>query len=243
MRTIPKIETVETPEIGKWYLVPHVCIDICLEKYEQINKLHNDGINKYPPQFPLYSSQYKKEKVYHSGIHLPVIGVHHEDAKELKFDAWHYHVDFRFVAKRMITHWTEGKHWNNWGTYKSDIEKPCPFGERNKYLGKPIKTELLKDHKIVYLRRKMLREQPVFPNTDGIKDALKGYIGKKWACGKICPHKGTPLTGAKKDARGNILCPTHGLAFNKKGVCVERFKNASEERDYVQTLETLKNGK
>ena len=84
MRTIPKIETVETPEIGKYYLVPHVCCNIDLELYKRYEKEHKENKRKYPAQFPLYSYS-KDEKHYHNNTYMPVIGVHHEDAKELNF--------------------------------------------------------------------------------------------------------------------------------------------------------------
>ena len=81
----------------------------------------------------------------------------------------------------------------------------------------------------------MQRQSPVFPFVEQLTGKLeKTYLGQKLRCGKVCPHKGTSLVGATTDARGNLLCPTHGLAFHPKTEkCVKRFSSPAAEIKYM----------
>jgi hypothetical protein len=73
---IPRIEDVEAPVVGKWYMVP--CVQV---------------------KIPSYAG-------WKQGEYFPIIGELHEDREVIGFNEEHVHPDFRFVRPSFIRYRT-----------------------------------------------------------------------------------------------------------------------------------------
>lgn len=218
-----KIEDVEEPQVGKFYLVPCVFSEMDKERYLRDDAAyHHDGdwVGEMPQITPTGLERTPRW--------LPVIGEKHEDAKLLGFPPLHYHFDFRFLKNQFVR-----SNFND--AYSPD--SPDIIGSGNRFFGTVYHVAYCKSDAVVYRRLKMLRKMPIFPDALLAK-LMTTYKGKKMLSGMRCPHKGAPLKGAPCDVDGNIVCPLHGLTFNRAGECVER--NGKEQlKRFKQTLENI----
>jgi hypothetical protein len=134
----------------------------------------------------------------------PVIGPWHQD-KEIQFDAFHFHYDFRFFPQRNMMD-RSGLGYDltrvhfipqSWDGKKDTTTQP----------------------EIVWRRRKMQREMPDFPlrlRSGELSNVCKTlepiYKDAKLKC-MTCPHRGMSLKGLPvKD--GVVVCNGHGLRWN-----------------------------
>jgi hypothetical protein len=150
--------------------------------------------------------RYRVPCVSWQGYLTPILGPMHEDAEHIGFKHQHWHIDFRFVSKQQ---------WE--GMRES-------YADYSRVHGKVITADKAESG-VVYVRRKCLREMPVFPRD--IPDGGHGSMAVPWLsklesayadkrlnlnC-MTCPHRGLPLDGiAPKN--GVLVCPGHGLAWD-----------------------------
>lgn len=171
---LQKIEDVENPVVGQFYLVPHVQL---LEHAESEGR---------------WAGGYKQ------GDWIPVIGDVHRDA-DLGVDADHYHYDPRFTKVEM--------------RYGAVVNLY--------YLGREMPEHRIINAEVMYKRRKMLREAPVFPQhvrwMQEFKERYKDNTVQRKAGVKVCPHKGFPVSAGSPLPCGARVCPGHGLIWNEDG--------------------------
>jgi hypothetical protein len=131
---------------------------------------------------------------------LPVIGPKHEDKEIVGFPWEHFHLDWRFVPRRVFD-WIAGIRGPQY-VYASPIQCPNMRGER------------VIDEGPILKRMTYKRELPPFPRAP---TSWVPVLAKKYACAKlingVCPHRGIPVSAMHRD--GDILtCPGHGLQWN-----------------------------
>jgi hypothetical protein len=160
----------------------------------------------------------------------PVLGPKHDDAKELHFEAVHFHVDARFVSAAV------------WRRLRDPVRSVsgapvCATGRRG---------EAVNDLTVTYRRRQCLRQSPGHLGTradeslspNRLVDTIFGkmwdnYLGKqcpKGPQGWICPHKGLALGSIQPESDGTIVCPLHGLRIDAtSGIVVPTVQSRGEE--------------
>lgn len=138
----------------------------------------------------------------------PVMGRLHEDGEIIAFPWKHYHIDWRFVAARIIG---------------ADYGGSFPFGlSRSMHVyARPLLTwPRLNSNGLpppVMRRRKFQREHTLPFDARRITWLPKleaAHAGCKLAAGMVCPHRGYDLTHEPVDANGHVICPMHGLRWN-----------------------------
>ncbi len=139
---------------------------------------------------------------------LPLLGDRHIDREIEKDIPEHWHVDFRFTVSPMhevICRTFE----SNW--IKSHGVKPYDV---NFHLAMVVNDFILADKP----RRKALicqRHHSLYNKKAAFLPKLERmYLSKRVSCGR-CPHKEISLNGAPEDKNGGIVCPGHGLRWNK----------------------------
>lgn len=128
---------------------------------------------------------------------IPVHGPLHEDKEILKFPDRHWHIDWRFLSKRLyadVESYSMG--------YSMPWEQPISFQNTT--------------GTVTRLRLRCQRLFGDYPPVARIK--WFGALQEKYRDAKmkndfICPHKGLPCNSTPvKD--GIVVCRGHGLAFN-----------------------------
>src|SRR5258708_5362853 len=126
----------------------------------------------------------------------PVVGPLHEDREFFRFELDHYHVDPRFLPRRMKD-----------GVVDRAFSAPLCIP--------PLPPAMMK-------RRKCVRSHvdyflPYFGRDTSPVDVLrKHFAGQQCAAGKggwICPHRKASL-GSIQPVDGIITCPLHGLRID-----------------------------
>ena len=192
-------------ETGKYYQIPHV-----RATWHGIGRKNN-----------LTCEGFKIEW-------LPIIGHLHQDKEHLDFGYMHWHLDYRFVSKRLINRqglrriftspimavnlqpigfedlyrnqrW-KGNSWSKGG------------GETDRRPSSDIPLELW------YREKKSLckRQYEHLPEVDRMfeRALCKHFANCKIDPAKpVCPHKGFDLSNVPVIG-GNITCPLHRLSFN-----------------------------
>ncbi len=136
----------------------------------------------------------------------PVIGPQHDDAEYIGIAVRHWHYDVRFLTalqlKRLMY------------AYPGGVEASAMLRLVTEQMLDPTCT------KPVLKRKRMARDMPNFPMTDGRNpnpfarklEAAYADVVLKPDC-RTCPHRGMPLDGVPvKD--GVVICPGHGLAWD-----------------------------
>lgn len=141
----------------------------------------------------------------------PVIGPKHDDLEFFQFKHKHYHVDPRFLTKRL----------------KAQVY-PSRYGSAEQsVLGQPINSVALPEGPPPPVLRKMkctLRfvDYP-FGDTDPVMAINRHYAGQQCDQSKfgwICPHRNVQL-GSIMPIGGVITCPFHGMRIDMvSGKCL-----------------------
>lgn len=167
----PRIDEVDKPTVGKFYMVPaRKCI-------------------KGRPGFNI-------------GTMVPTLGGLHEDA-DLGVAVHHWHIDWRFIAPGIVRDMVA---WR----YRSG--RPHREAVTSRIMGIIMTPEYLSEEE-EWIRRKMQRPHPTFPEWENGRKLERKYAGAVAKC-LICPHRGMPLAGAPVRG-GALVCPGHGLAFDR----------------------------
>jgi hypothetical protein len=142
---------------------------------------------------------------------VPVFGESHEDA-EIDAPEAHFHYDWRFAMpeRGVLEQWDFRLAVCLFGGFGTDRRQIFPPKD------KPLP--------IVWRRLKCVRQQD-FPS--GLCKQLEPlYRGCKLES-RRCPHRGADLRTIPSDAEGNVVCPMHGLKWNKAtGEMVSRLQSA-----------------
>ena len=140
----------------------------------------------------------------------------HNDAEYLRFKAWHFHVDARYLTDAQ----------NRMATSDKQHQKIHPmYSYPLTTFVRPVTHERLYEHEDVdhvklFLRgcqrtRSLLKRRPM-PPTPNYSTAPKfleffDAYPNPVAVGGRCPHKGADLTGLPCNSDGTVTCPLHGL--------------------------------
>lgn len=159
---------------------------------------------------------------------IPINSHLHEDKKVIGVDFKHWHIDWRFVSKRMWDAKIKGGE-NNWNQTQASSEGKLEVKLVVVLSGtqKGISVSRnVSDETIYYKKRKCIRpySAPLFYEHD-IHRMPKGWpqeLSKVFCNSKlkkvgdslICPHKGTHIDKNCKDTNGNYVCPSHLLRFD-----------------------------
>lgn len=129
---------------------------------------------------------------------VPVLGPKHEDKDIIGFPHPHYHVDWRFVTKKLF---------NTCGPWRSD-------GAAHEF-AKVLESRHVE--RLETVRLKMRRPFRVWP-VERAKwfNLLQDAYQDKTAHRGICPHKGADMKTLPVDADGCVTCPLHGLKWDAK---------------------------
>lgn len=132
----------------------------------------------------------------------PVLGPFHQDAEDIGFPEWHFHVDYRFASdvhlKILGVTWVRGHQIPS--VYRTVLtaelaEKPETSVRWRK------------------CRRAYPKAYPV-PEVRWMKALEKRYAQSRLSDDMRCPHRGASLVGLPQDERGCVACPLHGLKWN-----------------------------
>lgn len=126
----------------------------------------------------------------------PVIGPMHSDAGVVNFPYNHWHIDLRFVPKKV--------------RYLPEFLIGTPIMKDDLY-GSPVVTAGPEPR-----LKKCQRPMPVYPiHRARWIPALEAEYTQVRMKNMVCPHRGLPLHGCPQD--GDIVtCPGHGLRWNVK---------------------------
>jgi hypothetical protein len=140
---------------------------------------------------------------------VPLLGTVHEDRDVIDFQAWHIHVDTRFLPGHL-----DGNYMlfarplsltSTW-PYNRDILDP------------------LADSELAVRRFRAFRSEPPEwpPGIAPWKPALEDlYADASASCG-VCPHRQVPLTAGRQMGDGVRQCPGHGLCWDRAGRLVRQ---------------------
>lgn len=135
---------------------------------------------------------------------VPIIGPRHEDAEILNFHYQHYHVDWRFVGKKI---------WSTATWYRGPSSCFALVVMVVDKLGRPVVT---KGPELRRMRCK--RDFPDFPRGAAMRawmPELERAYGRKRLKNMVCPHRGIDLSGLPA-VDGIVTCPGHGLRWDIK---------------------------
>jgi len=153
-----------------------------------------------------YDYASKKEKSFQGVPILPHES--HTDVGIINFPDEHYHYDFRFFPKELVTNLI-GEHDE---FIAEDPDEWLAVVQRaDEVIGKPYLTELI-----------CLREMPVFPLNYKFSAKLERAYEQHSLVNNICPHKGY-MTFESNCHGCDRICPGHGLGF-KDGKVYKRSK-------------------
>lgn len=127
----------------------------------------------------------------------PVIGPLHDDREIFRFEIDHYHVDGRFLSRKV-----------------RNVFRVFTYA-LHAYRGKPPLPP------VVMKRRKCIRSHvdyclPYFRDASPVDVLRKHFAGHQCVAGKggwICPHRKASL-GSIQPVDGVITCPLHGLRID-----------------------------
>lgn len=134
-------------------------------------------------------------------IWIAVIGPKHEDAEIVGFPWQHFHVDWRFVQRRIFDQLS----WIRGPTYVHAYPIQDPDGAGTKViLEGPV------------LRRMKCKRTLAGPFPREAAHWIP-KLEEKFACARLvnglCPHRGIPVSAMHRD--GDVLtCPGHGLRWS-----------------------------
>ncbi len=139
----------------------------------------------------------------------PVIGGKHADSEFFDFPAPHYHLDRRFLPRRIGGQRGRSALDIHWAV-TSPLQESKP-GLANLPQNDPLPPPVLR-------RRQCLRSDIHFPTHPAgvvaMQAAFAGTQCNRGNAGWICPHRGFALGSIPADGRGVILCPMHGLQID-----------------------------
>lgn len=143
-----------------------------------------------------------------SGARIPVIGTPHSDLEVIKFPYEHWHVDWRFVSAEIL------ERVKKWITSEQLLFKTPVKSYKNHHLGIPVLVRRSgQPHRIplVYLRNHDLFDDDVA----WLADLERAHLDRRMSC-NACPHRGISLVGAPEGDPGAVVCPGHGLQWDKQ---------------------------
>lgn len=141
----------------------------------------------------------------------PVMGARHADREHFDFPHEHYHIDPRFVSRRI---WDSMMWWGDEAAAASTFFRTPLTGRVDWRRGSDLGP-------VVRRRRKCQRAMPEYPYGDkdpvqSLRRAFAGVPAIPSKRGWICPHRKAPLGSIQPDEHGVITCPLHGLRFCAK---------------------------
>lgn len=149
------------------------------------------------------------------GEWIPVIGPEHQDAEIIGFPWKHWHIDWRFVSKRVFERTLSQKLSREAGNVFNFVLQRFAVQQENdgtKYeTGEPFHLG-----EVVMRRAMCRRAMPGYPyhRATWLPALAKACSGMKMK-NMVCPHRGMPLKGC--DTTGDVVtCPAHGLRWNVK---------------------------
>ena len=142
---------------------------------------------------------------------LPVLGSWHEDAEDIGFPYWHYHLDPRFLSDRMLASLC------HLGMPRARGVMVCPISDHPDMFDAQRRAL----RRTPTLRRRMCqREMPEFPKSRENYLPWQKALERRYRhyqvdpCNPICPHRGFNLGMMTPDDQGVVVCPGHGLKWN-----------------------------
>jgi hypothetical protein len=156
----------------------------------------------------------------------PVFLPRHEDKEHLNFAEQHYHVDPRFLTKRLWDRTvTAGKPYDtgrddDWG-FAHCQRSPLSRWERSRAHGATLPHPAVAWRRLRCARVQIPYQFGFMPAIRGLREHFAGEQCRKARTGWVCPHKHVPLGQFPPDANGVITCPLHGLRVRASdGVCL-----------------------
>ena len=141
---------------------------------------------------------------------LPILPYNfHTDIEIIRFPYKHYHFDFRFFPKELVTTFIEE---DNKLIIDNPDEWTIVIQVADEVTCEPYLKELV-----------CLREMPVFPTNYKFSSKLEKAYEYHPLVNNICPHKGYMTFKSTRDGCDRI-CPGHGLGLKNGKVC-KRSKN------------------
>lgn len=140
----------------------------------------------------------------------PVFGAKHEDFELLGFKPHHYHLDARFLSDRQ---WRRVV--GRFGDFYALFSRPLQDVDDSIGTGQtltPPTTRRLKCRR-QWPEHPMARGTPAFASRIWSK-LRSAYADATLLHGRICPHRGAPLSTIPVDSEGCVTCPVHGLRWN-----------------------------
>lgn len=139
----------------------------------------------------------------------PVWGPKHNDVEHFNFEKLHYHVDPRFLTKRL---------WRHFGVFRDPIADVQATPLNNSFLDNGPPKPVLRRMRCRLAHSEWQFTDPI--SVVGLNDQWKGKQCPKGKRGFVCPHKLFPL-GSVVPQDGVITCPLHGLRIHAAtGVCL-----------------------
>jgi hypothetical protein len=153
-----------------------------------------------------------KQHAERSAWVMPIIGPRHEDAEFLNFEHDHYHFDWRFTARPYYESIASHTRPRTGTVHARVAAYSYPQSVVGGSTSEPFRRRL-----------RCKREMPEWPVVHHVHFAMENaFEGCVLKPGKICPHRGFDLSGVKPNESGQIVCPGHGLAFDKTTGCLVR---------------------
>lgn len=162
---------------------------------------------------PLIGRFYMVPAVRHDwlGIYAywPVLGPLHDDARFFNFDLVHYHVDARFVSRRVVE--------RALGLPPAQSSQRYPLSKRND----PHAMEVPKGRPTLKRFKCRTADFPYHYGDMRAVDTLRRHYGDVGGAvpdaifrtdgRKLCPHRKVDLSQFRANADGIVTCPLHGL--------------------------------
>ena len=151
---------------------------------------------------------------------IPVIGPIHDDRDHIKFDEQHFHVDFRFLGKKLRIAAAEHRHGNRGINlvFVLPISKVLPLQSDSWLkLNDPMLQNFPEESYMKTMKLKFKTEYPEYDfEPPWLLSMETAYRNARLGPDMICPHRGTDLNGMKTDENGLLTCPLHGLRWDTK---------------------------
>ena len=160
---------------------------------------------------------------------VPVIGPQHTDHEIIGFDPQHFHVDYRFLPKRLrdeVSPYVGRDFSSVFSIPISTVTPEWPLPHTHYQLGNALDylPELPPDvPRTSWCRVKQMRcttEYPAYPfwlaqrAHNWLAQLYDAYADEQLRPGLVCPHRGAPLEGLTPDDQGCVTCPLHGLRWS-----------------------------
>lgn len=195
------------------------------------------------------------------GARIAILGGLHEDFEIIKFPYLHYHVDWRFVTQAMIDNIVNCLEKNY--DRKNDLYKNYLLGlpittnaSTNDRTGTPVRIPLkcerqhqMWDENVAWLpalERAYLNQRAEMDLNPESAESFTMLPAESFipmmppatirpTC-RTCPHRGISLVGAPVDERGAVVCPGHGLAWDKDtGILRPRTMLTVRLQDFIES--------